>query len=99
MDNLEIAKLFREVAAAYTIKSDFKYKFQIIAYQKAADSVEHASTELKTLYEQGNLEKIPGIGPTIEQRLEELFKTGKVKHFEQAFEGISPAVFPLLDIP
>ncbi|MEX2007611.1 MAG: PHP domain-containing protein [Candidatus Levyibacteriota bacterium] len=99
MSNLEIAKLFREVAAAFTIKDDFKYKFQIIAYQKAADSIEHASTELKTLFQQDRLEKIPGIGHTLEERLKELFKTGKVKHFEQAFEGISPAVFPLLDIP
>ncbi|MEX2012971.1 MAG: helix-hairpin-helix domain-containing protein, partial [Candidatus Levyibacteriota bacterium] len=99
VDNLEIAKLFREVAAAFTIKSEYKYKFQILAYLKAADSIEHLSTELKTLYEQGSLEKIPGIGPTIETRLVELFKTGKVEHFQQVFEGISPAVFPLLDVP
>lgn len=99
MSNIEIAKLFRDVAAAYTIKSEYKYKFQILAYLKAADSIEHLSTELKTLYEQGNLEKISGIGSTIEKRLIELFQTGKVKHFEEAFEGISPAVFPLLDVP
>ncbi|MBI2195805.1 MAG: hypothetical protein HYU48_02055 [Candidatus Levybacteria bacterium] len=99
MNNVEIAKLLRNVAAAYTIKSEYKYKFQILAYLKAADSVEHASTELRTLYQQGVLEKIPGIGPTIEKRLSELFKTGRVKHFEEAFEGISPAVFPLLDVP
>lgn len=99
MNNLEISKLFRDVAAAFTIKDDYKYKFQIIAYQKAADSIEHVSTELKTLFEQGNLDKIPGIGSTIKERLEELFKTGKVNHFEKVFEGISPAVFPLLDIP
>lgn len=99
MSNLEIAKLFRNVAAAFTIKSDFKYKFQILAYLKAADSIEHASSELKTLYEQGRLEKIQGIGPTIEKRLTELFKTGKVEHFEQVLSGISSAVFPLLDIP
>lgn len=99
MNNTEIVKLFRNVAAAFTIKDEYKYKFQILAYIKAADAIEHASTELRTLYQQGNLSKIQGIGPTIEKRLTELFKTGKVKHFEQAFEGISPAVFPLLDIP
>lgn len=99
MSNLEIVKLFRDVAAAYTIKNEYKYKFQIIAYIKAADAIEHSSTELKTLYEKGSLEKIPGIGPTIKERLEELFKTGKVKHFDEVLSGVSPAVFPLLDIP
>lgn len=99
MTNLEIAKIFRNVAAAFTIKNEYKYKFQILAYLKAAEAIEHSSTELKTLYQQGKLEKIPGIGPTIEKRLIELFETGKVKHFEEAVSGISPAVFPLLDVP
>lgn len=99
MTNKEIVHLLRSVAAAYTIKDEKKYKFQIIAYQKAADTVEHASTELKNLYEQKSLENLSGIGPTIKSRLEELFSTGKVTHFEDVLSGISPAVFPLLDIP
>lgn len=99
MTNKEIVKLFGNIAAAYAIKDEYKYKFQIIAYQKAADAVEHTSTELKNLYSQGNLEKIPGIGPTIRDRLSELFKTGRVEHYEKVLSEISPAVFPLLDIP
>jgi len=99
MTNQEIVKLFRNVAAAFTLKDEKKHKFQIIAYQKAADSVEHASAELKTLYSQNNLEKLSGIGPTIKARLTELFEKGHVEHFDKVLEGISPAVFPLLDIP
>lgn len=99
MTNQEIVKLFRNVAAAYAIKDDKKYKFQIIAYQKAADAIEHASVELKTLNKQGNLGKVPGIGTTIQGRLTELFETGHVKHFDDVMKDISPAVFPLLDIP
>ena len=99
MSNLEIINLFRNVAAAYSIKNEYKFKFQIIAYLKAAEAIEHSSTELKTLFEQGKLQNIPGIGPTIKDRLEELFRTGKVKHFEEVLSDISPAVFPLLDIP
>ena len=99
MTNQDIVHLLKSVAAAYTIKDERKYKFQIIAYQKAADAVEHASTELKNLYEQKTLENLSGIGPTIKSRLEELFETGKVQHFEEVLSGISPAVFPLLDIP
>jgi DNA polymerase (family X) len=99
MGNQEIVHLFRNIAAAYAVKDEKKYRFQIIAYQKAADAVEHNSTELKTLYDQNRLEKIPGIGPTIKERLDELFQTGRVKHYEEVLKGVSPAVFPLLDIP
>lgn len=99
MTNEEIVKLFRNIAAAYTIENEAKYKFQIIAYQKAADAVEHTSTELKTLWEKKSLEKVAGIGNTMRERLDELFKTGRVKHYEEVLDKISPAVFPLLDIP
>jgi DNA polymerase (family 10) len=90
----------RKVAAAYTIQDEKKYKFQIIAYQKAADAVERANTELSTLYKkQGNLQNIDGIGKTISERLVELFETGHVEHYDTLLSDISPAVFPLLDIP
>lgn len=99
MSNKDIARLFRNIAASYAIQDEKKYRFQIIAYQKAADAVEHSSTELKTLYEKGSLEKISGVGPTIRERLSELFETGHVRHYDEVLEKISPAVFPLLDIP
>jgi hypothetical protein len=35
MSNQEIAKLLRNVAAAYTIKDERKFHFQIVAYQNA----------------------------------------------------------------
>ncbi len=97
--NLEIAKLFRQVAAVYSIQNEKKYKFQIIAYQKAADVVEKLSTELFTLFKQQSLDKISGIGATMQERLTELFMTGHVKHYEEVMKDVSPAVFPLLDIP
>lgn len=99
MTNQEIVHLFRNVAAAYAITDEKKYKFQIIAYHKAADAVEKSSTEMKTLYDQKTLENVPGIGNTIRERLSELFETGHVKHYDELFKTISPAVFPLLDIP
>ncbi|HWY80226.1 MAG TPA: PHP domain-containing protein [Candidatus Sulfotelmatobacter sp.] len=99
MTNIEISKLLKNVAASYSIKDEKKYRFQILAYEKAADSIANLPTELNDLYKDHNLKGIVGIGPTIQSRLEELFKTGKVKHFEDVMTDIPEAVFPLLDIP
>lgn len=99
MTNLEIAKLLRNIAAAYTIKDEQKFRFQIIAYQRAADAIEHSTTEVKDLYSQDKLESIPGVGPSIQGHLEELVKTGKVKHFEWVTKDIPESVFPLLEVP
>lgn len=99
MTNSEVSHLLRNVAAAYSIKDEKKYRFQIIAYEKAADSIENSPTELRELYKEGKLEKVPGVGPSIQASLEELLKTGKVKHFETIMKDIPEAVFPLLDVP
>lgn len=97
--NLEVSKLLRNIAAAYAIQDEKKFRFQIIAYENAAESIENSPTELKDLAKEGKLTGIPGVGSTIQGRLEELFKTGKVAHFEEVLKDIPSAVFPLLDIP
>lgn len=99
MANQEIAKLLQHVAAAYTIKNEKKYRFQIIAYQKAADAINGTSEEVRDLLAEGKLESLPGVGPSIRSHLEELIKTGKVKRFEWIMQGIPDAVYPLLDVP
>lgn len=100
MTNLEIAKLMRAVSAALRIKSKLPVtRFQVIAYQNAADAIEHLTSEAKDLWDAGELEKIPGVGKTIAERLDELFKKGKVKHFQETFEGLPPAMFELMDVP
>lgn len=99
MTNKEISHLLRNVAAAYTIKNEKKYYFQIVAYQKAADAIENTTTEAKDLYKENRLQELPGVGPSIQKHLAELFATGKVSHFSDVLKDVPPAMFPLLDIP
>ena len=101
MTNLEIAKLLKAVAAAHQVKptGESNERFRIIAYERAADAVEHATSEMKDLWEEKKLSEIAGIGKTIADHLDELFKTGKVKHFEEIFKCLPPAMFELLDVP
>ncbi len=96
--NQQIAKLFREVAAAYTITKKGNV-FEIRAYKNAADSIEHSTSEIKNLWEEGQLDQIPGLGKSLRGYLEELFRTGKVAHFESVKKGIPKVLFELLDIP
>lgn len=99
MTNKEISKLLRNVAAAYSIKNPGKFRFQIIAYEKAADSIDNLSIEIVDYIKDNKLQNIPGIGVSMRSHLEELFKTKRVKQFEWALEGIPESVFVLIDIP
>lgn len=95
--NAKVAHLLHDIATAYTIKKlNF---FQIRAYENAADAIEHSSSEIKDLWETNQLNRVPGIGESLKSHLDELFKTGKVKHWITAKEGIPKGVFEFLDIP
>lgn len=99
MSNQEISKLFKNIATAYSIKDEKKFRFQLLAYQKASETIAGLNEELSDYYKDNKLDKLPGIGPTIRDHLIELFKTGKVKHFDWVMEGIPQSVFVLTDIP
>lgn len=94
MTNLQLAHLFRNIAAVYQIKE--VNRFRIIAYEKAADSIEHLTSEAKDYWDDGKINEIPGIGPTIAGHLDELFRTGHAKHFEQTLAQVPASIFPLL---
>ncbi|MBI4037801.1 DNA polymerase III, partial [Candidatus Curtissbacteria bacterium] len=94
--NKEIANMLREVSAAYQVKGGNNFK--IIAYQNAADSIEHAASEAKDLWEVGKLDTLPGVGASIKAHISELFTTGKVKHFEEVTEDLPQSMFELMKV-
>ncbi len=101
--NKSIAEILRNIAAAYLLQqgpdSDKNNRFKIIAYQKAADTVEHLSRELKDIWQEGKLQKVPGIGPGIGSGLSQLFENGTSSHLNEILKGIPPSVFLLMKVP
>jgi DNA polymerase (family 10) len=98
MSNLEIAEFLRSIAAAYQLKNKDKNTFRIVAYQRAADAVEHLTSEAKDLWDDGKLKEVPGIGASIEEHLDEIFRTGKSKHFKSVVKGVPLATFELMKV-
>lgn len=94
--NKQIAKMLSDVAAVYTIRNENRFK--IIAYQNAASSVEHATSEIKDLWKENKLDSIPGLGESIQKHLDELFRTGKVSHFDSITGKVPKVVFELLKV-
>ena len=100
MTNGDIADLLRSVAAVYSLGG--LNRFQILAYEGAADGIERATSDLEDLWERGGkepLKAVPGVGDHIANYLDELFKTGKVEHFEKLLQDYPEGMFTLLKIP
>ena len=97
--NAEVSEFLTNIATAYEIKN--KTKFQIVAYQNAADTILTYPQSLFDLWQKDPklLDDIPNIGPSILKKLDYLFKTGRLyPSLKVIFSGIHPAVFTFTKI-
>lgn len=95
--NKFVAQLLRNIATAHMLKG--ANRFRIIAYEKAADRIENLSQELFDIWKKGELYSVEGIGSGIGSSLEEYFKTGTSKHFDEVLKGVPETVFFLQKVP
>ena len=83
MKNQELAKIFYEIADFLEME---KVAFKPYAYQKAAIILETLEKDIINIYKEGGREailKIPGIGESIADKIEEYLKTGKIKYYKE----------------
>jgi len=86
MYNKKLAKIFYEIAELLEIKGT---AFKPAAYRKAAKALENLEKDVSAIYkEEGRkgLRKIPGIGESIAQKIEEYLKKKKIKYYEELKE-------------
>lgn len=96
--NKDLAYLLRCVSAVYLITGENRFK--VIAYEKAADTIDHLDRELYDIWENGDLFSVSGIGPSILSHIDEYFKKGfKDSHFEKIIKKVPFSVFELMKIP
>ena len=81
MKNKEIAGLFRQIAEILEIQD--ANPFRIRAYLKAAQNIESLSRDIAEIARKDELEKIPGVGKDLAQKIKETINTGRLKFYEQ----------------
>ena len=82
MKNQEIAQIFYEIADYLEME---RMAFKPYAYRKAAITLETIEEDVEEIYKKGgkeSLEKIPGVGKSIAEKIEEFLKTGKIKYYQ-----------------
>jgi len=97
IDAAKVARIFNEMADFLSIKGE--NPFRVRAYQKAADALEHLSGDLETLYHQGKLQNIAGIGKGMLEKIETILDTGKLPAYEELKKEIPESLRELLSIP
>ena len=68
--NHELAVIFSIIADLLEIKGEVIYK--ILAYRKAADSLNDLGRDVNEVWREGKLTEIPGVGKAIAEKIDEL---------------------------
>ena len=93
--NNAVAEILYEIADLLEIKG---VQFKPRAYRRAAQSIETLSENIKTIHEEGELRKIPGIGASIALKIEEILETGSLEYLDQLREELPQGLRELIEI-
>ncbi len=95
--NSDLAAIFDRISNLLEIKGEVIYK--ILAYRRAADSLRALPEDINTVRAEGRLEKIPGVGKAIAEKIDELLTTGHLGFLDRLQEEVPPTLVDLLEVP
>src|SRR3954449_3747886 len=79
--NATIAALFDELGDLYEL--DGAVVHRVIAYRNAAKSVREAPVSVAAMTRDGRVTELPGIGRTLEEKIQALLETGAIPAIEK----------------
>ena len=97
MTNQDFARTFNLIGDLLELKGENVYK--ISAYHKAADTILNSPASVETLWREGRVKELPGVGEAIAGKIDELLTTGHLLFLERLEEEIPPDLVTLLGVP
>ncbi|MDB5095644.1 MAG: hypothetical protein JWM80_65 [Cyanobacteria bacterium RYN_339] len=97
MRNDDVARVLEDIGAALELKAESSFKVR--AYQEAARQIGYMSHDVAELHRKGQLDDIPGVGPSISKKIAEYLDTGKIAYLETLIGEIPRGVFDFLKVP
>ncbi|HOK27819.1 MAG TPA: hypothetical protein PLI21_02195, partial [Methanomassiliicoccaceae archaeon] len=95
-DNRKAANLFYDLALAMEIQGE---RWRANSYLRAARSIEELTENLRSVSERGDLRQIEGVGESIEAKVEEYLRTGRIEALEKVRDLLPEDLELLRTIP
>ena len=97
MENKSIADLLTEIADILDIQGE--NPFRVRSYRNAARTIADMGQSVRAMVQAGeDLEQIPGIGKSLQEKIEEIVSTGKCGFLEELRAKVPPALTELLKL-
>ena len=97
MTNADVAQVFNEIAVLLEIKGE--EPFRVNSYRRVARTISELTADIKEIVARGELETLPGIGPSSAEKIRELLTTGRVSLREQLLTEVPDSLLRLLAVP
>src|SRR5215211_8356600 len=97
MRNAEIAAALSELATLYELDGAIRYR--VLAYREAARVVRQSPTSVEELARQGRATELPGIGPTLEQKIVTLLDTGDIPSAQKLRKKFPTSLIEVTRVP
>ena len=94
--NREIVDTFEQIADMLAIRGDQIHR--VLAYRRAAESIEALGRDINQVYAEGKLTEIPAIGETLAAKIEEMLTTGKLEFYDKLAKEIPPSLVQMLRV-
>jgi DNA polymerase (family 10) len=94
--NLEVARLFEEMAKLLEIKGE--NVFRVRAYERAAQNLETLAEDVTAVAARGELGKIPGIGKGLATHIREYLASGAIAELDGLRKEVPPGLLSLLEV-
>jgi DNA polymerase (family 10) len=97
MRNAEIALHFDELADLYELDGAIVHR--VVAYRNAAKAIREATASVEEMTRAGTVTRLPGIGKTLEEKLNTLFDTGVIPSAERLKAKYPPGLVEVTRLP
>ena len=97
LTNSQIAAALEELGDLYELDGAIVHR--VVAYRNAAKSVREASTSVATLALEQRATELPGIGPTLQDKIRMLAETGEIPAAERLRAKFPPGLVAISHLP
>ncbi len=93
----EIIKILKEIGVLLELKGENAFKVR--AYQSGARTLERLEDNFEQIVEAGRLKELKGIGQALVQKIELLYREGRLPFYEDLKASVAPGLLEFLEIP
>ncbi|MFN3706351.1 MAG: DNA polymerase/3'-5' exonuclease PolX [Thermoflexales bacterium] len=97
LSNQQLAAIFQDIADRLEIRGEVIFKVR--AYRNVAENILACPVAVETLWREGRLGEIGGVGKEIAKKIDELMSTGRLAFYERLREQVPDGVVEMLRVP